>query len=227
MSTTAFRTPASPQGGAPIGSVGDLTRELLGLAAETGAALTLGALGVARRSRGIQLPRRRKACACDCGCEEPPQEAGCACQVRVSAYRGERVVMPLRVWNRTPAPVTVAATASGWSGSGTPQQGIHLSPASLSLQPGASGVVTATAEVDASFSAGGTYTAEVAFSSGERTERVCVTADVLGDGRAACEVELREPAPAHRCHTWSDHFHCERPRRRTRTEASDVLGLLK
>lgn len=215
MSSDSFRSAARGTATRPIASVTDLTRELLGLAAETGAAFASGALGVAQRSTGIRVPRPRRACECGCECEDEPEERGCRCDVRVSAYPGERVRIPVRVRNSMDRAVSVVPSASPWHGPGDPAERLTVEPKALQLAPGQSGVVMASGNVTEGFRTGSSYEADILLQTGERVDRVCVRLEVVAEDRAACEVDLRAPQRKHRCHTWSDHFHCERPQRPT------------
>ena len=81
--------------------------------------------------------------------------------------------------------------------------------------PAAPGVVMASGSVTEGFRTGSSYEADILLQTGERVDRVCVRLEVVAEDRAACEVDLRAPQRKHRCHTWSDHFHCERPQRPT------------
>lgn len=144
-------------------------------------------------------------------CEIPETECPphCVCEMTWEAGRGETLHCSIRVTNASKSAQTFQLQATPFFGAPTSPPTISLSPTSLTLPAGQSGVVTASFTVTPEF-APGRYDAEI-LVKGAYEQCVCVTLKVQSEQHCTCEVVQGDPPVRLRAHHWHDHFQCAEP----------------
>lgn len=144
-------------------------------------------------------------------CEIPETECPprCVCEITWEAGRGETLHCSIRVTNASKSAQTFQFQAIPFPGAPASAPTISLSPASLTLSPGQSGVVTASFTVTPEF-APGRYDTEIVVK-GAYEQCVCVTLKVQSEQHCTCEVVQGDPPVRLSAHHWHDHFQCTEP----------------
>lgn len=195
-------------------SVDAVTDLLQGMAGLLGPVLTGGAARCAPK----MTTTRSDCCAIpetDC----PPR---CVCEITWEAARGEKLRCSVRVVNSSATSRTFHLSATDFAGPGNAANAaIALSPASLQLAGGMSGMVEATFAVPDEM-APGDYEAEIVVRGAyEQCLRVLLrVTGKPGCGpdmpQCRCEITQGDPPVRVRAHHWYDHFQCTEPCARSR-----------
>lgn len=163
--------------------------------------------------RLLRAPATAKPCRTDARCEVPETECPprCVCELRWEASPRDEIRGTIRVTNtgKDARAFTFPATSlvSDGHGSGvTPT----VSPASATLEPGESVLLTVHFTVTEAFEVGRIYTGEVEIR-GRYEQCVHLHLDVQPESRAHCDVEQGEIPVRVRAHHWYGHFQCEEP----------------
>jgi len=151
----------------------------------------------------------------ECPCEIPETECPprCVCEVTWEARPGETPSLTVRATNASSSPRTFHIYATPFAGPGGSPGTIKVAPASLTLQPGNSGV--ADAKFTVPNTPEGEYRAEI-IVKGAYEQCVCVRLKVqckktCGDEHCFCDVVQHDPPKRIRAHHWYDHFQCIEP----------------
>jgi hypothetical protein len=150
--------------------------------------------------------------------ECPPH---CVCRIVWDVSRGEKLRATIDVTNRSPTTRVFNFTATPFRGPNNPATPIQLTPASASLNPNQTVVVTVEFVVTDEFQHCQTYTAEVLIR-GAYEQCVHVTCNIEPDKTAHCVVEQGDPPTRIRAHHWHSHFQCEEPCPETKTRPTPV-----
>jgi hypothetical protein len=153
------------------------------------------------------LSLTKKSSCCDIPESDCPPR--CVCEVHWEACHGEVIASTIRVVNHSGAEQKFDFSAGpfeGPSGKAIPPQ---VSPASASLKPNDSVLVTVRFTVTDTFQPGH-YVAEVLIV-GAYEQCVRLTCNVQGPRVSYCEVEHTRPPTRLRAHRWYHHFQCEEP----------------
>jgi hypothetical protein len=148
-----------------------------------------------------------------CPCEIPEMECPphCNCEVHWDAIPGETVGLSIRVTNSSRFLRNYYLTANPFSSGGASPGTISLTPASLSLAAGGSGVVKATLTVLQVPE--GEYDAEIVVNGGYQ-QFICVRLRVgckktCGNECCTCEIVFQDERPVRiKAHQWYHHFQC-------------------
>lgn len=136
--------------------------------------------------------------------ECPPR---CVCHIRWEAAPGQKQQSTIRVANTGRTARTFHFSAGPFQGPGNPAGFLSVTPASASLQPGQSTVVTAAFTPTSAFQVGETYESEMVIR-GAYEQCVCFSLTVVSEHHAHCEVEQADPPLHIKAHHWYDHFQC-------------------
>lgn len=162
----------------------------------------------------LQLPdlaslRPRDSCAIP-ETECPPR---CVCDVTWQASPGEKPGLIVRVTNASTLQRTFQLHATPFIGPGGSPGTLGLSPSTLTLQPGQTGIVSATFTVPTVPE--GDYHAEIVVKGAyEQCVRVRLRVQcrkTCGDEQCTCEVVQGDPPVRIRAHHWYHHFQCVEP----------------
>ena len=185
-------------------SVGAVTDLLQGMAGVLGPALAAKATcppaGVRARTDCCAVPES------DC----PPR---CVCEISWEAARGEKLRCTIRLVNSSASTRTFAVEATSFTGGA--EGAVSVSPSSLLLAGGTSGLVEAAFAVPEEMPPGD-YEAEIVVRGAyEQCVRVLlhVTKKDCGPDLPACRCEITQgdPPVRIRAHHWYDHFQCTEP----------------
>ncbi len=141
-------------------------------------------------------------------CEIPESECPprCVCRIAWEACRGERLQCTLRITNTAAKARIFKLTALPFQGAGGALGTISLSPPSLNLKGGESGVSKASLNVPSDIMPG-RYDTEI-LVEGAYEQCIEVTLRVREDQHCVCEVSQGEIPTRVRAHHWYDHFQC-------------------
>lgn len=161
----------------------------------------------------IEMGKVQKCC-----CEIPETECPprCVCDIRWKACPGGTAQATIRVTNTGSVARTFTFVATPFSGPGNPKATVLLSPASATLNPGASAHISASFTVPPDFHNGRRYETEILIY-GAYEQCVRITLDIepptAKDCCACecCEVRAGDPPVRIRAHHWYDHFQCTEP----------------
>lgn len=190
-------------------SVDAVTDLLQGMAGILGPVVG-GALGCA------PIMARRPSSDC-CAIPEVDCPPRCVCEITWEAARGEKLRCSIRVVNSSATARTFRLSATDFAGAGgAANVSPDLSPKSLQLAGGMSGVVEAAFAVPDQM-APGDYEAEIVVRGAyEQCVRVLLRVTKKpGCGpdmpHCRCEITQGDPPVRVRAHHWYDHFQCTEP----------------
>ena len=140
----------------------------------------------------------------------PPR---CVCEVTWEASPGETPGLTVRVTNSSKTTRTFKLHAIPFAGPGGSPGTMSLSPSSLTLQAGDTGIVNAKFTVPNVPE--GDYNAEIVVHGAyEQCVRVRLRVQckkTCGDEHCTCDVVQGDPPVRIRAHHWYDHFQCTEP----------------
>lgn len=191
-------------------SVDAFTDLLQGMAGVLGPVLSGGAV------RCAPMPTRPTRSDC-CAIPETECPPRCVCEITWEAARGESLRCSIRVVNSSVTARTFHLSASKFTGpSGSGAGTLTVSPKSLQLAGGSSGLVEAAFTVPDQMAAG-YYEAEIEVRGAyEQCLRVLLRVTekpACGPEPPPCRCEITqgEPPVRIRAHHWYDHFQCTEP----------------
>jgi hypothetical protein len=139
--------------------------------------------------------------------ECPPR---CVCHIRWEAAPGQKQQSTIRVTNTSRTVRNFTFSAGPFHGAGNPGGTLSVTPATATLQPGQSIVVSATFTPTSAFQVGETYESEMLIRGGYE-QCVCFSLAVVSEQHTHCEVEQADPPLHIKAHHWYDHFQCVEP----------------
>jgi len=145
----------------------------------------------------------------DCGCEIPERDCPprCVCELHWEGSPGETFRASIRVRNTAAVSRPFAIAAHPLSGATT--GALSIAPASVTLAPGASQVVSVLYQVPAGTPAGDATT-EITVT-GAYEQCVKVRLSIQPEATITCEVAQGDPPTRVRTMHWYRHWQCEEP----------------
>jgi hypothetical protein len=138
----------------------------------------------------------------------PPR---CTRTIEWEGSAGEELRTVIKVVNTSKAALAFTFSSNPFTNAAGLQLPVEVSPASATLNPGASATVLASFTVTDAVALGGPLEEAEVLIQGAYTQRVCLKLQAQANKAAHCVVEQGDPPVRIRAHEWWDHFQCTEP----------------